>query len=241
MSATDDVTPASALSTPLPLLIPCHSRWSIGRFEHHTSSDDWLHAMLTAALMPTSTARLPQQQPQGQTEVMLTTPYQQSPTGLRPINEPHRQWLLHHQQLGHQGACSAPWLPFTQPSYPCKAAQQCQLTLALHLWGFQRHTCAQVGVPLGFRKTPTCTRWNLYPGHGYRFSQVQVRIALQYPRVTHDNSYLLPCLQDQDRGRFLWAFNPIRSTTIFLTFYFLLHFFETWCRFCELVNPAKTH
>ena len=108
-------------------------------------------------------------------------PYQQSHTASRPINKPHRRRsATTAASWGHQGACSAPRLPFTQPSYPRKAARQCQLTLALRLQGFWRHTCMRVGVPPGFCKTHTL-------GQGYGFSGVQVRVALENPRVTHAN------------------------------------------------------
>ena len=91
-------------------------------------------------------------------------PYQQSHAASRPINKPHRRCSAMTAALwGHQGACSAPQLPFTQPSYPRKAARQCQSTLALRLRGFWRHTRTQVGVPPGFCKTCTHTRRNPYP------------------------------------------------------------------------------
>ena len=35
----------------------------------------------------------------------------------------------------------------------------------------------------------TPTRENLYPGQGYGFSWVGVRVGLAYPRVTHDIPY----------------------------------------------------
>jgi len=41
----------------------------------------------------------------------------------------------------------------------------------------------------GFRETLTLTRQNPYPGCGYGFAGVGVRVALEYPRVTCDNHY----------------------------------------------------
>ena len=52
---------------------------------------------------------------------------------------------------------------------------------------FFSRTRTQISVPPGFLKTPTLTRQNPYPPNGYRFSWVRVRVALEYPRVTHDN------------------------------------------------------
>jgi len=63
------------------------------------------------------------------------------------------------------------------------------LALGKYLW-------TGLGTP-GFLKTLTWTHWNPYPWGRCGFLWVWVWVALEYPRVTHDNPYLhLPCPPD---------------------------------------------
>ena len=76
---------------------------------------------------------------------------------------------------------------YLHPSYPCNAAWQCHLTPALQLQGFL------VGfgdVPTHGLCTPGFCKTHTYTlGHRYRFSVIQVQVALENPRVTHANLY----------------------------------------------------
>jgi len=56
------------------------------------------------------------------------------------------------------------------------------------LW---ERTCAQVAYPRVFAEPVPVLVETRTPGHGYGFSGVWVRVALENPRVTHANPYTL--------------------------------------------------
>jgi hypothetical protein len=59
--------------------------------------------------------------------------------------------------------------------------------IARFIGWFWQDTRERVCVPPGFSKPLPRTHQNPYPWGGYGFSRVRVRVALGYPRVTHDN------------------------------------------------------
>ena len=119
----------------------------------------------------------------------------------------HRQCMLHQLCLSPRGyaphwlwqsfPCLAPLINYelaTAPEYlsleePRNAARRCRLTLAMLLRGFWVGFGAYLRmgwIPPGFGRTHTRTHTL---GHGCGFSGVQVRIALENPRVTRANPY----------------------------------------------------
>lgn len=112
-----------------------------------------------------------------------------SPHRPTPPFESHMVAHHHKTPLKHWGACSAPQLPFPWLSDPHKVAWQCQLTLALPLWGL----LVTGGIPLHRLEylwvfiNPLPIPMKTYAcRHGYRFWWVQVQVLLENPRVAFD-------------------------------------------------------
>jgi len=103
-------------------------------------------------------------------------------------------WIRAHVPLYHQ-QCNCCLMIFTTTNFPNLAIphggviwhSQCYCEVSWLVW--VSYPCTGWYTP-GFHETLTLTCQNPYPWGGYGFSWVRVWVALEYPRVTHDNHYM---------------------------------------------------